>query len=57
MFIDNVLFAAADILLLMASAPKVLPDILLDFVPYALVCAIFGAFVVWNGGIVLGTND
>ena len=57
MFIDNVLFAAADILRLMASAPKVLPDILLDFVPYALVCAIFGAFVVWNGGIVLGTND
>ncbi|ETW87597.1 glycosyltransferase family 59 protein [Heterobasidion irregulare TC 32-1] len=47
----------ADILRLMASAPKVLPDILLDFVPYALVCTIFGAFVVWNGGIVLGDKS
>lgn len=33
---------------------KVIPDILLNFVPYALVLAVFGAFVVWNGGIVLG---
>ena len=50
------LFAAADIFRSIVSAPKVLPDILLDFVPYALVCVLFGAFVIWNGGIVLGTN-
>ncbi|KAG5648241.1 hypothetical protein DXG03_006199 [Asterophora parasitica] len=36
------------------SAPGVLVDILPSLVPYALVLAIFGAFVVWNGGIVLG---
>ncbi|KAI0639061.1 glucosyltransferase [Trametes polyzona] len=36
------------------SAPRVIPDILLNFVPYALVLVAFGAFVVWNGGIVLG---
>ncbi|KAI0828293.1 glucosyltransferase [Trametes gibbosa] len=36
------------------SAPRVLPDILRNFVPYALVLITFGAFVVWNGGIVLG---
>lgn len=36
------------------SVPKVLLDILPNFVPYALVLLSFGAFVVWNGGIVLG---
>ena len=36
------------------SAPQILPGILLDFIPYALVVAAFAAFVVWNGGIVLG---
>ncbi|KAI3615441.1 glycosyltransferase family 59 protein [Moniliophthora roreri] len=35
------------------SIPGVLPDILPSFVPYTLVLAAFGAFVVWNGGIVL----
>lgn len=33
-----------------------LPDILPSFVPYTLVLAAFGAFVVWNGGIVLGKS-
>ena len=33
-----------------------LPDILSNFVPYALVLAAFGTFVVWNGGIVLGES-
>lgn len=37
------------------TAPRILPDILPAFVPYTLVLAAFGAFVVWNGGIVLGT--
>ena len=36
------------------SVLKVLPDILPAFVPYTLVLAAFMAFVVWNGGIVLG---
>ncbi|KAF7792471.1 hypothetical protein EIP86_003510 [Pleurotus ostreatoroseus] len=36
------------------SVPNVLLDILPNFVPYALVLLSFGAFVVWNGGIVLG---
>ena len=46
--------AAVDLLWSIASAPKVLPDILPALVPYTLVIATFGAFVVWNGGIVLG---
>ena len=48
------LHAVADLLWSILSVPKVLPDILAPLVPYALVVAAFGAFVVWNGGIVLG---
>jgi alpha-1,2-glucosyltransferase len=40
----------------MLSAPAVLADILPSFVPYTLVLAAFGGFVVWNGGIVLGKS-
>jgi alpha-1,2-glucosyltransferase len=36
------------------SAPKVLADILPSFIPYTLVVAAFAAFVLYNGGIVLG---
>ncbi|KDR84862.1 hypothetical protein GALMADRAFT_233298 [Galerina marginata CBS 339.88] len=36
------------------TVPKILLDILPAFVPYTLVLAVFGAFVVWNEGIVLG---
>ncbi|KAK7468591.1 glucosyltransferase [Stygiomarasmius scandens] len=39
------------------SLPSVLGDILPAFVPYAIVLAAFGAFVVWNGGIVLGDKS
>ncbi|KAJ7293771.1 glucosyltransferase [Mycena rebaudengoi] len=39
------------------SVPKILGDIILAFVPYALVLCLFGAFVVWNGGIVLGDKS
>ncbi|KAF5377620.1 hypothetical protein D9615_005107 [Tricholomella constricta] len=39
------------------SAPGVLVDILPSLVPYMLVLAVFGAFVAWNGGIVLGDKD
>ena len=43
-----------DLLGALLSVPKVLPDILPLFVPYTLVLAAFGSFIVWNGGIVLG---
>ncbi|KAF8202972.1 glucosyltransferase [Pholiota molesta] len=43
-----------DLLKTLKSAPKVLAEILPAFVPYTLVLAAFSAFVVWNGGIVLG---
>lgn len=33
----------------------ILRDILPMFVPYALTLAVFCGFVIWNGGIVLGT--
>ena len=36
------------------SVPKVLPSILPAFVPYTLVLAAFGVFIVRNEGIVLG---
>ena len=41
---------------LVKSVPAVLPGILPSFAPYMLVLIGFGAFVVWNGGIVLGTS-
>ncbi|KAJ7596752.1 glucosyltransferase [Mycena floridula] len=46
-----------DIWKALLSLPDVLPDILPSFIPYALVLAVFGAFVVWNGGIVLGDKS
>ncbi|KAH9949435.1 glucosyltransferase [Amylocystis lapponica] len=46
-----------DLLWSLLSAPKVLPAILVSFVPYALVLAGFAVFVVWNGGIVLGDKS
>ncbi|KAI0757334.1 glucosyltransferase [Daedaleopsis nitida] len=46
-----------DLLWSVLSAPKVLLDILPALVPYALVIAAFGAFVIWNGGIVLGDKS
>lgn len=39
------------------SFPRVLLSILGAFAPYALVLAGFGAFIVWNGGIVLGARQ
>ncbi|EPT04394.1 hypothetical protein FOMPIDRAFT_69681, partial [Fomitopsis schrenkii] len=39
------------------SFPRVLLSILGAFAPYALVLAGFGAFIVWNGGIVLGDKS
>ncbi|KAK7028993.1 glucosyltransferase [Paramarasmius palmivorus] len=39
------------------SVPRVVPDLLPSFVPYTLVLAAFGAFVVWNKGIVLGDKS
>ena len=45
-----------DFIYAILSAPKVIPDILPAFVPYTLVLAVFGAFIVWNGGIVLGQS-
>jgi hypothetical protein len=36
------------------SAPKALPELLPAFTPYAVVLALFGGFVIWNDGIVLG---
>ncbi|KIJ68711.1 glycosyltransferase family 59 protein [Hydnomerulius pinastri MD-312] len=43
-----------DFLRSIISAPNALPELLPTFVPYMLVSALFGGFVFWNGGIVLG---
>ncbi|KAF8905457.1 glucosyltransferase [Gymnopilus junonius] len=43
-----------DLLQAIITAPRILLDILPAFVPYTLVLAAFGAFVIWNEGIVLG---
>lgn len=45
----------ADLLRGIWSVPRVLPDILSSFIPYSLVLLTFGGFIIWNGGIVLGT--
>ncbi|KZT65579.1 glycosyltransferase family 59 protein [Daedalea quercina L-15889] len=47
----------ADLIHSLTSFPRVIPDLLGAFVPYALVLAGFGAFVVWNDGIVLGDKS
>lgn len=39
-----------------ASFPGVVLELLPSFVPYAIVLAGFGVFVIWNGGIVLGAS-
>jgi alpha-1,2-glucosyltransferase len=49
-------FLPGDVAQSVLSAPKILGDILPAFVPYTVVLTLFGAFVVWNGGIVLGTK-
>ncbi|EMD41574.1 glycosyltransferase family 59 protein [Gelatoporia subvermispora B] len=49
--------SAGDLLQSALSLPRVLPDLLPPFAPYALVLAAFGAFVKWNGGIVLGDKS
>ncbi|KAF7306547.1 hypothetical protein MIND_00446000 [Mycena indigotica] len=46
-----------DIIKTLLSLPSVIRDILPAFVPYALVLIAFAAFVVWNGGIVLGDKS
>ncbi|KAG1757259.1 glycosyltransferase family 59 protein [Suillus lakei] len=46
-----------DLLRSIMSAPKALPELLPAFAPYAVVLALFGGFVIWNGGIVLGDKS
>jgi alpha-1,2-glucosyltransferase len=46
---------SVDLVRSVLSAPAILPDILPPFIPYALTLTLFGGFVIWNGGIVLGT--
>ncbi|KAK7694275.1 hypothetical protein QCA50_001456 [Cerrena zonata] len=46
-----------DLVKTVASVPHVIADILPAFIPYSLVVAGFAAFVVWNGGIVLGDKS
>ena len=46
---------SADLVQSVRSVPMILRDILPMFVPYALTMAVFCGFVIWNGGIVLGT--
>lgn len=36
------------------NAPRVIPAVLPSFIPYGVVVASFVAFVIYNGGIVLG---
>ena len=48
---------SGDFLQFIAGAPAAFPELLAPFMPYTLVLALFGAFVFWNGGIVLGTGS
>ncbi|KZT06292.1 glycosyltransferase family 59 protein [Laetiporus sulphureus 93-53] len=54
---DALVASSGDVLKLLWSLFYVIPDILPAFIPYALVLAGFGAFVIWNGGIVLGDKS
>ena len=53
---ETLYLASGDLGNCLRSVPWILLDILPSFVPYTLVLASFGAFVVWNGGIVLGMH-
>jgi len=44
----------ADLFWAVRSFPGVIPDIMTSSLPYLLVLIAFGAFAIWNGGIVLG---
>ncbi|KAG2350705.1 glycosyltransferase family 59 protein [Suillus weaverae] len=46
-----------DLIRSIMSAPKALPELLPAFAPYAVVLALFGGFVIWNDGIVLGDKS
>lgn len=48
---------SGDFLQSITSAPAVFPKLLVPFVRYMLVLVLFGAFVLWNGGIVLGMGS
>jgi len=45
---------SGDLVRSLLSAPQILVDILPSFIPYTLVVAAFAAFVLYNGGVVLG---
>lgn len=49
-------FSLADIFKIFMTIPGVVPEVLSESLPYLIDCAVFGAFVVWNGGIVLGSK-
>ncbi|KAJ2920369.1 hypothetical protein MD484_g153, partial [Candolleomyces efflorescens] len=55
--LNFILFLAADFVGSIKSFPQIIPQILPAFIPYSLVLAAFGAFVIWNGGIVLGDKS
>jgi len=48
---------SGDFLQSITSAPAAFPELLVPFMRYMLVLVLFGAFVLWNGGIVLGTES
>ena len=57
MVLTSCLSPLVDVFRMIASAPRVIPELLPSFLPYGVVVAGFAAFVVWNGGIVLGEHD
>ncbi|TDL28757.1 glucosyltransferase [Rickenella mellea] len=46
-----------DIIRSILTIPRIVPDILRPGLPYAFDLILFGGFVVWNGGIVLGDKS
>jgi DIE2/ALG10 family len=47
-------YLKADLVQAVLGIPAVILDIIPAFIPYSLVMCLFGAFVVHNGGVVLG---
>ncbi|KIJ45656.1 glycosyltransferase family 59 protein [Sphaerobolus stellatus SS14] len=46
-----------DLLEILKTLPRAIPSLILPSIPYLLCCIAFAAFVVWNGGIVLGDKS
>lgn len=47
----------SDLIKVILTFPRAIPSLIQPSIPYIICCLVFGSFVVWNGGIVLGDKS